>query len=574
MAAQPEPASRRRRAPVAVIAALALLLGFRLWLVSRIETPWIMIDELLYASLAESLAEGRLGVRDEPLVTSLLYPLLIAPAWLAAELETTYALAKAINVVAMSSVAVPVFLWARSLGGDAAGLVAAGLTLLLSGLVFTTALMTENLFLPLFVAAAWALARALDAPSAGRWGLVLALVALVVGTRVHGLVLGPVLVLAVVLFAMLEARAGEGSARSELRRSLPWAGAPAAVAALALVVLWATGWGLYEDVLARGYDLGEVARWGVYNTAALVLAAGILPVLAFVVSVAGARTRAERALAATTVAAAVGLLLVAAGMSTLDPPGLRERYVFHAAPLFLVAFAVWLRRETPPRRLLAAAAAVVVVALVAALPLRTIFGSGSFLGDGFSLIAFWRLARVVPGDVETAKVLLVAGTAAACALFLLTPRRLAPAVLPAAVAVYLAASSAPVFTTARNQALGASLGSGQRAEPAWIDGAVGRDAEVVFLNVRPAHPPEWMPVWHAEFWNRSFRGVVNVAGVEEPSPLPQREARAAGGGRVSQLPAHVLVGEGVDVEGEEVARSGPLRLVRVGQAGRAAVRGG
>jgi hypothetical protein len=555
-----------------VLAAAGFLLVLRLWAVGRIETPWIMIDELLYASLAESLSEGRLGVRGEPLLTSVLYPLAIAPAWLARDMETTYALAKAINVLLMSATAVPVFLWARRLAGTGAGLLAAGLTLLLSGLVFTTALLTENLFLPLFVTAAYALARALEEPSPRRWGLVLVLAVLVAGTRVHGLILGAILVAAVLLFAVLQALAGEGRARDELRRSLPWAAAPALVGVIVLAGLWATGAGPYDDVFAGGYDAGGVVRWGLHNTAALVLAAGILPMLGFVLLAADARSRAERALVATTLAAALGLLGVAAFMSTLDPPGLRERYVFHAAPLVLVGFAVWLRRREPPRRLLAGAAAVAVVALVAALPLRTIFGSGSFLGDGFSLVAFWRLARVVPGDVATAKALLVAGTAAACALFLLAPRRLAPVVLPAAVALYLAASSAPVFTTARNQSLGQSLGSGQRDRPAWIDDAVGRGSEVAFLNARPAHAPEWMPVWHAEFWNRSFQAVVN-AGAEEPSPLPQRDARLGADGRVLELPPHVLVAEGVEVEGEEVARAGPLRLLRTDGETRVGVAG-
>jgi hypothetical protein len=553
----------RAPAAAALLMLLAVAVGVRLWAVGAIAAPWIMIDELLYASLAESLAQGRLEVRGEARATSVLYPLLIAPAWLAREPETTYLLAKAINVLAMSAVAVPVFLWARHLADAVAGLVAAGLALLLSGLVFTTALMTENLFLPLVVAAAYALARALEEPRGRRWALVLGLTALVVLTRVHGLVLVPILVLASVLFAALAARLAEASLGRELRRSLPWAGA-----SVALLVLVLLGPALpvldvepYEDVLEGGYQVAQIARWGLYNTAALALAAGILPVLASVGLAARATTRADLAFVATAAAVTAGLVAVAAVMSTLEPPGLRERYVFHAAPLFLVGFAVWLRRGAR-RSHAAAAAAAALVALVALLPLRTIFGSGSFLGDGFSLIAFWRIARVVPGDVTTAKVLLVAGTASACALFLLAPRRLAPSVLPAAVAAYLVASSAPVFATVRSQAIGAALASGQRERPTWIDDAVGRDAEVVFLNARPAHPPEWMPVWHAEFWNRSLAGVVNF-GAAEPTPLPQRDAALTADGRIEALPPHVVVLEGVQVDGEEVAREGPLRLVRV-----------
>jgi hypothetical protein len=550
--------SRHPLAAAGVVAAVAVVVAARIWLAARVETPWILIDELLYASLAESIAsEGRLAVRGEPMATSVLYPLLVAPAWLAREMETTVLLAKAINVVAMSAAAVPVYLWTRRLAGARAALAAAGLTLLLPGLAYATALMTENLFFPLFVAAAYALARALEVPSTGRWLLVLALAAAAVGTRPQGLVLGPVLVAAALLFAALERR------REELRRALPWAALPVA----GLVLVWAgaplpfVDVGPYRGALEAAYDPGEVARWAAYNAGALALAAGILPATAFLVLAGRAATRADRAFVAAAGASIAGLVLLAGATSTLDPPGIRERYAFHAAPLLLIALAVWLARGAPRGRL-AAAAALVPVLLVAALPLRTIFGSGSFLGDGFSLIAFWRLARVLPGDVTAAKAILVAGAVAAAAAFLLTPRGAARTVLPAAVALYLGASSAAVLATVRSQALGASLQSGQHERPGWIDDAVGRDAEVVFLSVRPTHPAEWMPVWRAELWNRSL-GAVVAAGAAEPSPLLQRVADLAPDGRIADLPQHVLVGEGVEVDGDEIARSGPLRLVRV-----------
>jgi hypothetical protein len=72
---------------------------------------------------------------------------------------------KAINVLAMSAAAIPVFLWTRRLAGRGWALGAAGLTLLLPGLAYTTALMTENLFLPLFVTATYAVARGAPEPT-------------------------------------------------------------------------------------------------------------------------------------------------------------------------------------------------------------------------------------------------------------------------------------------------------------------------------------------------------------------------------------------------------------------------
>src|SRR5919108_1987307 len=124
----------------------------------RIETPWIMVDELAYSELAKGIADhGRLLVRDEPTsYLSFLYPLAIAPAWLASSMEATYAAAKIINAVLMALTAVPVFLWARRLMTPAYALVATALTLLMPSLLFSGTLMTENAFLPAFVVATFA----------------------------------------------------------------------------------------------------------------------------------------------------------------------------------------------------------------------------------------------------------------------------------------------------------------------------------------------------------------------------------------------------------------------------------
>ena len=53
--------------------------------------------------------------RDATLHQSLLYPLLLAPAWFADSMGTTYALAKGITAAAMALAAVPVYLWGRRL---------------------------------------------------------------------------------------------------------------------------------------------------------------------------------------------------------------------------------------------------------------------------------------------------------------------------------------------------------------------------------------------------------------------------------------------------------------------------
>jgi asparagine N-glycosylation enzyme membrane subunit Stt3 len=70
-------------------------------------------------------------------VVSYLYPVLIAPAWLAGSMHTTYLLAKAINAVLMSLVAIPVYLWGSRTAPRSYALVAAALTLLLPSLFHT-----------------------------------------------------------------------------------------------------------------------------------------------------------------------------------------------------------------------------------------------------------------------------------------------------------------------------------------------------------------------------------------------------------------------------------------------------
>ena len=79
-------------------------------------TPLLLCDEFIYADIAKSFAEeGRLLFRGEPLRLSLLYPVLLAPAWLAERMATTYAVAKTTNVALMTVSVVPLYLLGRRL---------------------------------------------------------------------------------------------------------------------------------------------------------------------------------------------------------------------------------------------------------------------------------------------------------------------------------------------------------------------------------------------------------------------------------------------------------------------------
>ena len=86
-------------------------------------TPWIAPDEMVYGMIGESLwSNGTLSLRDLPSpYYSVLTPALIgAPlAWL--DLDDGIQWARLLQALAASLVAVPTYLWARSIASTALG---------------------------------------------------------------------------------------------------------------------------------------------------------------------------------------------------------------------------------------------------------------------------------------------------------------------------------------------------------------------------------------------------------------------------------------------------------------------
>ena len=85
-------------------------------------------------------------------------------------------------------------------------LVAAALTLALPGLAYSGLVMTEVVFYPVFVLAAWATAAALASPTRGRQALLVGALCLALATRLQAVVLLPVFVTAFVLDAAIARR--------------------------------------------------------------------------------------------------------------------------------------------------------------------------------------------------------------------------------------------------------------------------------------------------------------------------------------------------------------------------------
>ena len=579
-------AVRREPAWWALLALGALVVAVvEIWLASRIVTPWIMIDELIYSDLARSLGDtGTFHLRGEPIAWSNFgYVALIAPAWLVTEAQSTaYALAKTINVALAIAALGLVYVSARRLTTVAWAALAAGLSALMPSLLYAGTLMSENGFLPAFLLATFAIAVALERPTLWRQALVFVAIGLAAFVRVQGVVLLAVLPTAIVLAALFEARAvGAGgrlaSAGRYLRRFWPSAAALVLLALAYVAVKTAqgqplsTGLGGYQAVAEADYTFLDALRWLARHVADLSLATGVFPVSALIVLVGlallrGAARPAERAFLATAVAAIVWIVSQASLFASSFAFRIEERNMYCVFPLLFIALAVWLQQGAPrrPWPLAALAAAVPAAAVVFALPLRELLGL-QILSDTFALIPLLGLAQLLDGGVDDVIVLLTVSAVAAAVVFVLLPARFR-LVLPLAISIFFVFSTYAVHGAIRSYAaqLDQATNGGDRS---WIDRAVGGKGRADYVYGSGDDPTaEGSGLWQAEFWNRTVDDVYNIgiappfALVEVPAPLDRGTGRLDA---VEPLDPFVVSGARLGLVGTTIARHGPLVLTRI-----------
>jgi hypothetical protein len=578
-----------RTAALVLCGILLVSIVVRLWLTREITTPWIMIDELLYSEMAKSFASsGHFLVRDAPTsLNNVVYPALISPAWLVHPMGTTYGLAKAINVLLMTSAGIPVYLWARRLVAPVYALVAVVLTLLMPSLVYTGMLMTENAFLPAFVLAAFVVALLLERPTLLRQLAAFAAIVLAVAIRYQGLVLLFVLPLAIVLKVVFELRAERRPepwrfAWRELRRY--WISfALLASGALLYVGLQAArghtlrgGLGSYQVIAGHGYSLGQVRHWVLLHFAEFGFSVGLLPASAFLLLLGlafvrgGTRSEAERAFLAVAVAAVPLVVIEVAAFASRFSLRIEDRYMFFLAPLLFVALALWLDRGVPRPRVLAVAAGVVPAVLLFALPLASLLNV-SIYSDTFGLLPVLRLSTVLSGIDEARRVLLIGGIAAAAA-FVLWPRRAgAQVVFPLAVAAFLVLSSYPVVGALRDYSRNLKTTAGLQEHASWIDARLGsgRPRASFLLGTTSDIWPETLSLWQQEFWNRSVGPVYNLS-TPEPAGGPETPVGVApqNGLIVSKLTGqavrapYVVSSFSFGIDGRLIAARPPFALYR------------
>lgn len=532
------PARSRAAAPVALVALMLVSVLARFWLARAVKTPWILADEFLYAEEAKGFAaDARYTIRGAAgPILSYLYPALISPAWLARSMTTTYGLAKAINAVLMTLVAIPVYLWGSRLAPRRYAFVAVGLTLLLPSFFYTAELMTENAFCPAFVTACFALALVLERPTLLRQGLMLAAFLVTVAIRFQGLVLFAVLPTALLLRLAFDLLGREGESRGRVVRKalVPlWPTAVAFVLAGGAYAAYkhhqgvalSSGLGGYEVVTGGRYPLHTALRWILYHFAELPLAAGYIPACALLVllGVGFMQPRtlspAERSFLAVAAAATIWLVAEVGVFASRYSSRIEERNMFGLAPLLLLALALWLARGAPRPPLVTVVAVVLPAGLLLTLPLVTLLNPSIF-SDTFALVPLLRLSERLSDGVPLVKKLLVAGGVAAGLVFALTPRRLAAPVTVGCVATFLVLSSYSVHGAIRDYARNLAGGTGVLNDPTWVDDrAGGRDVGVLYGRAADTFQ-QAVALWETEFWNRRV-GRVYTVGPREPVGLAE-----------------------------------------------------
>ncbi|MGI9112027.1 MAG: glycosyltransferase family 39 protein [Gaiellaceae bacterium] len=544
-----------------VVGSIAL----RAWLGSRMPAPFIFTDELQYQENARSLAAGEgIEVRGEPYgIVSVLYPLLLAPAYLLFDsLPDAYAAARAINSVVMSLAAIPAFLLARRVLPTGLSLVAALLAVALPSLAYTGTLMSENAFYPAFLLAAWALMRALETPSPARQAVLLAACGVAVLVRVQAL--------AIVLAALTAPLLLRAVTRRPLRPFLPLYLVVAGGAGLVLATQLVRGaslndlFGAYAVVGEGGYDVGEVLKFLFWHVAELDLYVGVFPVAAFVLLAARARSldAGAQEFVVATIALAAWTLLVVAAFASRFAGAIEERNMFVLAPLLLIALLVWIDRGAPRPTVPAVVAALVTGALPALIPYER-FLQLKVRSDTLMIVPLWNVQDSVTLP-RLDDVVLVAGVAAG-ALFLLVPRRYT-LVLPALVLGYFTLAIQPIHAGPHGmeRAAADALFEGIRVpQRDWIDRSVPDGARVAVLWTGRTHR---FTVHQNELFSRSVGPVYTLSGPmpggfpETAVTVDERTGEVRRKDRAVATAEYALTDGSVALAGEPLARDERLGL--------------
>jgi hypothetical protein len=553
------------------VAAIAAVAGVTWYALGRATAvPHVFADELLYANLARGVADdGTLATAGYGIVT----PAVDAIAYLAtADDVGAYRLIQALNVALMVTAAFPAYLLARRALSHGWSLAVAGFTVALPWMGYSSLVMTEAAFYPVFLLFMLAFVRALEWPTPGRQAvLALALVA-AFATRAQAIVLAGAVVAGVLLYGAVRRET-----RALLRAFLPtwalYAVGGLAVLAAAASDLW-NPLGVY-DVLLYAWRPRALWLYVAAHTTAFAVGLGVLVVVAAPLGAAAllrrAAARAETALAAASISATALLVLtvVVLSASPHGGGGVHERNLFYAVPLVLICALAWATRGFPRPRLVTAATVLAAIVLALEMP------PGLITGQSVDALSF-KLWTQVSSDPEAARWPMVAAVAIG-ALLLVRIRSAWPLV-----------ATLVVFTVAV-AAAGDHRSDRPRSETdryAWVDPVASGDVALLWIgydDTECATVPIGKLAVYTEFFNSSVDTVGHL--------LDDNDARALGSDALELTADGVVTRDGVPlrpvlvvtdaraaVAGERLATldslslwrtSSPVRLVRAPAAGEA-----
>jgi hypothetical protein len=501
----------------------ALVLGstiLRAWASRGVPTPWIAPDEMVYGLLGQGFyLHGHLAILGGPTpFYSLVAPLLAGIPLSFGDLTLGYSVLKVLQALVMSLAAVPVYLWGRTLMSKGWALVAALLTVSLPALAYSGLVLSEDVFYPVFLLAAWAMAAVLRTPDRRTSILFLLAFVFAAATRLQAVVLVPAFLTAIALDA--------GFLRStrRLRAFVP------AVVGLALIgaawILWQlvaghSVLGGYSAVTSASTEtgsasLGHALRFVLYHAGDAAFIAGAVPVAALLVLLWGAFRGSEtddraRAYVATACSLFVWLVIEVGVFAAREIGLLAERNLFAIAPLLFLGLCLWIARGGPGGHWVRSIAGLAVAGVLLALPIGRYVTPGG-LPDSPSLVLLDHFERRT--SEHTLETVFYLAAAAMVVLFALLPRR-GLVVLPVLVFAGLAGGSLAAGHEIVNQAK-----TNQRQvigpQRRWIDAAATGPVAYVYDG-----QGAWNAVWQSIFWNRKIHTVYDLPGDRVPGPLPQ-----------------------------------------------------
>lgn len=543
--------ARRLAAPRFAVASIVLLSSaVHLLLAWRRSTPGYFPDEYMYAELGRSLLEsGTPLVRGESAqFLPLLYPLLTAPAWLWDDVGIAYRTIQGLNAVAMSLVAIPVFLLARRLRvGDRLAVAAAALAVVLPELLYSSSLLAESLAYPFALAAVAVAVSAVEHPLLRLQFAFLACAGLAAFSRLQLAVLPLCYLIAVVAIGLRERRL-----RETLREHWLVAGVSLAFVTGGLALALGGTLGLYGSLTSYSIEpVGAAKAIGV-NALVLAYAVGwaIVPgaLLGLALALARPRTRGELAFGVFALSLLGFLLLQAALVG--DVGRVQERYAIYALPLLICMFALYASRGWPSLRAHALLAAVAATA-AAIVPLAG-YAAGGGSGQSFVLVSLRQLERWL-GDVGLAS-LAFAGAGAILSGIVLFAASMRPrlATVLALATTALAGAAMTAAASSYYQESRATLRAVYLpADPSWVDAAATGPVTLVVA------PRSTRADLHTTlFWNRSVQRLVLLAASGRPDPFATPLAAVDGAGRLVGVAGPILA----DVHGSWLVLRDALRL--------------